>query len=1283
MVLPLLMSQVAQAQLNYAATSCSDPYVQAQGQAGTTLLGVGDDVIFPTVTLPFPFTFYFTSFTQVNVGTNGFVVFQPGTNRGLGNATLPTAIVGAALYPYWDDLDADALVNPNCGVYTRTDGVAPNRIFTIEWYQIGHFNHDAQGGDITFQVRLFENGNRIQYKYLDTQFAGTQAANSNGASATVGLEGIVATPRPNTLVGFNVNGSVTSGQCIEFILPTPCNPIPTGTVTVGTSADLCVANATIAIPSFNPAGCANGTTTGLRYSVNGGAFTNVTLPAATVTIPNLPRGSNVITWQTYLIANGATTGVATQTVIVVDSQPPTITCPANITYNLDPGLCSTIHAYNVTATDNCPGPTQSLNQNLGWPQVVDIALVCSNAAPDFLSYYRVFNVTQNLTANSINLGVWRATPGSPFTIKLYSLSGAVTNPINQANMTLLSTTVYNPTAIANATTINIPLTPTPVTAGTQLVVEIGAAGTATPVSGSSVGFDLDGESAPTYVYGCFNTAGVPAQITGGINDLNFFSTRGLILQLNLSAPAVTLVQTAGLPSGSEFPIGKTTNCFLATDATGNTSTCCFDVTVLEFPNPVQTLVCNDLVYVSLDADCTESLGADQILEGGPYGCYDDYIVQIDKTPPFGNGPWVPAILGPADIGKTYAVQVTDPATGNKCWGNVKIEDKLAPVLVCPPASVACNSNPDPATPPSSVTFSPSQNFVIADAAVTTVNFNVAPGASVNDLNVVFKTNHTWVGDISATLTSPSGTQITLFNRPTNGTCQGDGLDVVFDDAATLTAAQFVATCGNNPAIAGTYQPATALSTFNGQPTGGVWILRVTDFVGGDLGPVSFAQLNFSATTQSPGFPNGLTINQTVFPTGTPQTYTVPAGSGSPVVENCSDVTLSYQDAEVTQDCASGLTKIVNRKWTAIDASGNTKTCVQVLSFLRPTLADLTFPPDYDGVDEPALQCGVGYPTPQALENSGLQGFPYVFNEPDGCNINWTYEDSPIQICDGTLKIFREWKAIDWCAGTSAKHDQIIKILDEQGPSIACPANLTVSTDPFTCCAQINLPDVIISDNCSRINNISGMIIGIDPSTLDTIGMFPIGGSLTTFPGNNLWNPDTLGAFGTSPCLPQGTHTVVYQAEDDCGNTSTCTFRINVRDFVPPVAACDEFTIVSIGLDDPFDCYEPADGCDGAGVTWVKASTFDDGSYDNCNNIKLTIKRLPDMVTGSYSQCIQDLNSINGHPDCDDFFPDFPNEFERAYGRRLDQILLLRSRYHTNGAVDGIPTGCLRQLHDRT
>ncbi|MBK7936594.1 MAG: proprotein convertase P-domain-containing protein [Lewinellaceae bacterium] len=95
---------------------------------------------------------------------------------------------------------------------------------------------------------------------------------------------------------------------------------------------------------------------------------------------------------------------------------------------------------------------------------------------------------------------------------------------------------------------------------------------------------------------------------------------------------------------------------------------------------------------------------------------------------------------------------------------------------------------------------------------------------MNDVNVVFKTNHTWVGDIDATLTAPSGTQINLFNR-VSGTGLQATADVVFDDAATLTHAQFTGTCGNLPAVAGTYKPAAALSAFNGQDQGGTWILQ--------------------------------------------------------------------------------------------------------------------------------------------------------------------------------------------------------------------------------------------------------------------------------------------------------------------------------------------------------------------------------------------------------------------------------------------------------------------------
>ena len=78
--------------------------------------------------------------------------------------------------------------------------------------------------------------------------------------------------------------------------------------------------------------------------------------------------------------------------------------------------------------------------------------------------------------------------------------------------------------------------------------------------------------------------------------------------------------------------------------------------VSTFVNVVATptnLVCNNLVHVSLDADCTEEILPDQVLEGS-YFCYDDYKVELDKTLPYGNGPWGAPFVDANDIGKTYA-----------------------------------------------------------------------------------------------------------------------------------------------------------------------------------------------------------------------------------------------------------------------------------------------------------------------------------------------------------------------------------------------------------------------------------------------------------------------------------------------------------------------------------------------------------------------------------------------------------------------------------------------------
>ena len=57
---------------------------------------------------------------------------------------------------------------------------------------------------------------------------------------------------------------------------------------------------------------------------------------------------------------------------------------------------------------------------------------------------------------------------------------------------------------------------------------------------------------------------------------------------NCGGEGLIIEQIGGLPSGSIFPVGYTTNTFLLTNSEGNTATCSFDVFVYDFEPPVIT-----------------------------------------------------------------------------------------------------------------------------------------------------------------------------------------------------------------------------------------------------------------------------------------------------------------------------------------------------------------------------------------------------------------------------------------------------------------------------------------------------------------------------------------------------------------------------------------------------------------------------------------------------------------------------------------------------------------------
>ncbi|MDI6099358.1 S8 family serine peptidase [Actinoplanes sp. NEAU-A12] len=93
-------------------------------------------------------------------------------------------------------------------------------------------------------------------------------------------------------------------------------------------------------------------------------------------------------------------------------------------------------------------------------------------------------------------------------------------------------------------------------------------------------------------------------------------------------------------------------------------------------------------------------------------------------------------------------------------------------------------------------------------------------------------DHTWVGDLVATLTGPGGRTATLFARDGAG---GNNLcQVVFDDAATTA---FASVTSSNAPYTGTWRPDDPLAPFRASSADGTWTFTVADRAGSDTGSI--------------------------------------------------------------------------------------------------------------------------------------------------------------------------------------------------------------------------------------------------------------------------------------------------------------------------------------------------------------------------------------------------------------------------------------------------------------
>ena len=571
--------------------------------------------------------------------------------------------------------------------------------------------------------------------------------------------------------------------------------------------------------------------------------------------------------------------------------------------------------------------------------------------------------------------------------------------------------------------------------------------------------------------------------------------------------SVTLTSTH-LP-GATFGPGTTVVTYTATDANGNSATCSFNVTINDVENPVFYNCPNNVTVPAANNSCFRTVN--WIPPSASENCGSLTITASHN----------PGQLFP--VGVTTVTYNAVDGSGNTalCSFTITVQDLQPPVISNCPGDIVVNQIP---------------GNCMSDPV-----FWSAPSATDNCGGVTMTASHTsgasfpvGINVVTYTATDASGmTSVCSFTV----TVVDNEYPVITGCPSNITVSNDAGVCGAN--VNWTIPTATDNCTFT----------FTSSHNSGDLFPIGTTTVTYTAEDLYGNITTcafDVTVNDTEPPVVTcPADITVTAGAGScdanitiplPVFDDNCGLASIENDFNNTADASGvypmGTTAVT---FTVIDNSGNSATCsfnVTVQDMQPPVItcpADITV-----SADPGSCNASVTIAIPTATDNCGT---PTLTN-----NISGTADASGVYSI-GTTTV--TYTATD-NAGNSSTCSFTITVNDTEVPVISCPADITVSMDPGSCSANLNIPNPSSSDNCgvaSVVNSFNG--------TSDASGIYSA-----------------------------GTTTVVFTVTDNSGNTATCSFTVTVNDTEAPVFA---------------NCPSNINTCGASVATWTAPT-----ATDNCS-----------------------------------------------------------------------------------
>ncbi|WP_118950639.1 Ig-like domain-containing protein [Taibaiella helva] len=435
---------------SYIFSSQAGTFTEITG--GTAVTSVqDDDVQSAVINIGFNFIYCGNTYTSLRANSNGWLTFGGGTTSSgtmRENTTANLATIKLLLMPLWDDLNGNA----GNASYLVT-GTSPNQVFTFQWKSWKWYWNGAV--NISYQVKLYETTNVIEYIYRQEASAGTPSG-SSGCTIGIGdgaatptylsLNNATATPTASsTTFTTDIQTRPATGQIYRFTPPPPCSSVTTWPVAVTPIASpnpVCVSSGVV---SLNLPAVALPVVSGLSYQWDTSANGTANWGALSGSLSAPPYTATGVTSTRYfrcrVFCSGGTTPVWTSNSIqVVVTNPGSATAingsrcgPGVVSLGVTPPAGSATIRWYQNATGGAilgTGNTYTtpyLTANTTYYAVAastPTSITAGRPAPQGSStgftfsndYGMVFNATQPFTLQSVDVYPTSATAGSTYVL---------------------------------------------------------------------------------------------------------------------------------------------------------------------------------------------------------------------------------------------------------------------------------------------------------------------------------------------------------------------------------------------------------------------------------------------------------------------------------------------------------------------------------------------------------------------------------------------------------------------------------------------------------------------------------------------------------------------------------------------------------------------------------------------------------------------------------------------------------------------------------------------------